>query len=146
MVVVFSFFILFIIWIGGTSLGQDEAARGECTLARWLGHEDELPLKPAKTPEPVKESAPEEIAPGIDRLVAAIRFSEDQQLRKNALEKRYEEGIVATTFVDAQEKPYTLVSGSNITALLQMIRHSADKKKRTAALSVLDQLGLVETL
>jgi hypothetical protein len=144
--VIVTFFILIIIWSAGTLIGQEEAERGECSLARWLGREAELPPKPVKTPAAVRESVPEDTLQEVDRLVAVIRFSDDRQLRKKALEKCSEKGIVATAYFDDQERSEMNVSGSKVDTLIRVIRHSPYRQQHGEAIDELNQLGLIEAL
>ena len=116
----------------------------ELRLAK--AREDRLPPIPARAPAIVKEGVSQEAASESNRLVAVVRFSEDQQLRKKLLEEHYEEAIVDLAFFGAQEIPETSLSGSKLEALLRTIRHSTDRRKRDAALDELDQLGLLGTL
>ena len=83
--------ILIAVWFFGTIWGQNQAARGDCSLARWLGHEDEL-LGPPAVPDKVhKAQAP---ANQLESLMNTIRFSKDPDLRAKALEKLSALGVV----------------------------------------------------
>jgi hypothetical protein len=142
----FAISILSLIWLFGTLWGQNQAARGECSLARWLGRADELPPKPAKAPMFEKESVLELSEFTRERLVEVIRFSDDQQLRKDVMQKYHEGSFVAQVFFDAQGTPETSASVPKIDVLLQTIRNSPNKQKRDAAFAELDRLGIVGML
>ena len=90
--VTFSFVpILLFVWVTGTTWGQNQASRGDCSLARWFGGEHELP-----GPAVVSDQVPKPPSPGnqLDTLVNTIRFSKDPDLRAKALEKLTALGVV----------------------------------------------------
>lgn len=70
--------VLIVIWLFGTLWGQRQAARGDCSLMRWFGHREALPV-----PEPVEESS-QIIEKDTDTLVATFRYSNDPQERRKA--------------------------------------------------------------
>lgn len=76
-------------WFFGTLFGQFQAARGDCSLMRWFGHEDEL--KALATETQVDEAA------GLDSdaMVDIIRFSRDSEERRKALKELDSLGMVA---------------------------------------------------
>lgn len=76
------------IYVLGNLWGQRQATRGDCSLMRWFGRAEALPL-----PEPV--AVPEE-APGVgpEALVETIRYSRDHEERKKALLELGELGMV----------------------------------------------------
>jgi hypothetical protein len=73
--------ILMGIWLFGTFWGENQAERGDCSLARWRGYEDELP-------------GPEESEEDVEGLVEIIRFSRDEEARGRALMKLEKLGLV----------------------------------------------------
>jgi len=80
--------ILIIIWLIGTIWGQRQAARGDCSLKRWFGQAEALPL-------PESELAPvRDIDKDPDALVDVIRFSHDPQQRRAALMELEKLGMV----------------------------------------------------
>lgn len=81
----FSVPILIFIWFFGTLIGQYQAKRGNCSLARLFGHADKLPGPPARSQEQTKE---------IEDLVELIRFSKNNNFRANALLRLKELGVV----------------------------------------------------
>jgi hypothetical protein len=71
--------LLIVVWFAGTMWGQRQAARGDCSLMRWAGHDEELlALQRAE-----REAEPGE--PDPDRLEEIIRYSRDPEERRNAL-------------------------------------------------------------
>ena len=71
--------LLIVVWFAGTMWGQRQAARGDCSLMRWAGHEEELSaLQRAE-----REAEPEE--PDPDHLEELIRYSRDPEVRRKAL-------------------------------------------------------------
>lgn len=70
--------ILIPIWFFGTLWGQNQAKRGDCSLARWFGRADELPGP----------------ALNVESMVKIIRYSRDPQERQKALMKLKELGMV----------------------------------------------------
>ena len=80
--------ILIVIWFFGTLWGQLQAARGDCSLMRWFGRGDMLPL-----PEPIEKSSQKTI-PNPDALVDLIRFSNNQDQRRRALLELEDLGMV----------------------------------------------------
>jgi hypothetical protein len=58
--------------------GQNQAKRGDCSLARWFGRADELPGP----------------ALNVESMVKIIRYSRDPQERQKALMKLKELGMV----------------------------------------------------
>ena len=83
--------ILIAVWFFGNIWGQNQAARGDCSLARWRGHEDELPGPPSVSDQVPKPPSPEN---QLEALVNTIRFSKDQELRAKALKKLTALGVV----------------------------------------------------
>jgi hypothetical protein len=67
------------IWFGGTLWGQLQAARGECSLMRWLGQGELLASLQRADPETQVE------AMDPDALVEIIRYSRDPKQRRAAL-------------------------------------------------------------
>jgi len=76
--------VLLISWLLGTLLAQHQATLGRCTLARWMGREDEVAvyqaLKAKRRPGSKKTAT---ATP--DRWVNVIRFSDDPEQRRQAL-------------------------------------------------------------
>ena len=70
--------VVIMVWLFGTLWGQNQAKRGDCSLARWFGHADELPCS----------------APDVESMVKIIRYSRDPEERKKALFKLEELGLV----------------------------------------------------
>ncbi len=79
---------LIAVWLFGTLLGQLQAARGGCSLARWAGRAGALP-PPEPTPKPVQASEP---SPAT--LVDVIRYSRDPRERLLALSELKKLGLV----------------------------------------------------
>ena len=71
--------VLILIWLFGTLWGQNQAERGDCSLARWFGRADEL----------LPGSAPD-----VKSMLNIIRYSRDPQERQKALFKLKELGMV----------------------------------------------------
>jgi hypothetical protein len=63
--------VLIAVWLFGTLWGQNQAARGDCSLMRWFGRAEALPVH-------VKSLDPE-------ALVDIIRYSRDPEERRKAL-------------------------------------------------------------
>ena len=70
--------VLILIWLFGTLWGQNQAERGDCSLARWFGRADELPGP----------------ALDVDSMLKIIRYSRDPEERHKALFKLKELGVV----------------------------------------------------
>lgn len=83
--------ILIAVWFFGNIWGQNQATRGDCSLARWYGREDELPGPPAVSDQVPKAQFS---ANQLEALVNTIRFSKDPELRAKALEKLSALGVV----------------------------------------------------
>jgi hypothetical protein len=75
---------LLLIWLGGNLWGQGEATNGDCSLARWFGHEDVLP-----GPEPEEGDDLD-----LGSLEDIVRFSDDPEERRQAISKLEELGFV----------------------------------------------------
>ena len=82
--------ILIIIWIFGTVWGQSQANSGKCSLARWLGHDLDIPPKPTKYPSE-RQIGQEKT---VEELIKVIRFSNDPSDRYKALKKLEDLGMV----------------------------------------------------
>jgi hypothetical protein len=76
------------VWFVGTLWGQIQAARGDCSLMRWLG-QGELLASLQRAPE--KDRAEE---PDAEALVEIIRSSRDPGERRNALATLERRGMV----------------------------------------------------
>ena len=96
---------LIVIWLLGTLVGQIQAKDGNCSLARWAGRADVLPVpKPTRTTKPVRTPirttkpppSPVEVPPASDpeALVDVIRFSQDPRARLLALYELRKLGLV----------------------------------------------------
>ncbi len=70
--------VLIPIWLFGTLWGQNQAKRGDCSLARWFDRADEMPG----------------LEPDVESMLKIIRYSRDPQERKKALFKLEELGLV----------------------------------------------------
>lgn len=80
--------LLLLVWLGGTIWGQNQARRGDSSLMRWAGHEEELwALQRAE-----KEADTEE--PDLGRLAEIIRYSSDPEARRKALSELEKLGMV----------------------------------------------------
>lgn len=84
--------ILIFVWLVATIWGQNQAKRGDCTLARWFGHAKELPGPPVVPREEITE--PTSIQDEIESLVKTLRFNPDKQARADALSKLTALGLV----------------------------------------------------
>lgn len=75
-------------WFFGTLFGQLQAAKGDCSLMRWYGHENELLTLASE-----KET---NLASGLDpdAMVDIIRFSRDPEERRNVLKELDRLGMV----------------------------------------------------
>jgi hypothetical protein len=82
------FSVLLLVWLFGTLLGQQQAARGDCSLARWAGRADVLPA-PEPTGKPVQATGPDPVA-----LIDIIRYSQNPQERSMALSELEKMGRV----------------------------------------------------
>lgn len=73
--------ILIIIWIVGTRWAEAQAARGDCSLLRWINHGDARTIL-----ESAKEEAEQlEVRKQVKALVGIIRFSRSSKQRSKAL-------------------------------------------------------------
>jgi hypothetical protein len=84
--------ILIVVWLVGTIWGQNQAIRGDCSLARWFGHADELPGPPVETQVETPEIISDEEE--IEFLVKTLRFNPDKEARTKALLKLDALGVV----------------------------------------------------
>ena len=80
--------ILILVWFGGTLWGQRQATRGECSLMRRFGLEEQLPA--------LQEAAPVLLAEEHDAqaLIEIVRFSRNPEERRAAVEELYRRGMV----------------------------------------------------
>ena len=88
--------VLIAVWFFGTLWGQIQAARGDCSLMRWLGRAEALP-SPERAAEPVQTAKlkPAQIAESDpEALVDIIRYSRDPQQRGKALWELEQRGMV----------------------------------------------------
>lgn len=76
------------VWFVGTLWGQIQAARGDCSLMRWLGHGELL----ASLQRAAEEDRAEE--PDAEALVEIIRSSRDPEERRQALATLEQRGMV----------------------------------------------------
>jgi hypothetical protein len=83
-----SILILISIWLFGTLWGQRQAARGDCSLARWSGRTNILPGPPPKV------EADHVVEQSNQELVDIVRFSCDPEKRQAALDQLSERGLV----------------------------------------------------
>jgi hypothetical protein len=79
---------LIVIWLGGTLWGQRQAIRGDCSLMRWFGQEEQL-LIPREA-----EGATQHKVQSVDALLEIIRFSRDLEERQSALAQLQRRGLV----------------------------------------------------
>ena len=79
---------LILVWFFGTLLGQRQAARGQCSLMRWLGR-DEAFLPPGRAEEPAQVAESD-----ADALVDIIRHSRDREERRRAVLELEKRGMV----------------------------------------------------
>lgn len=70
--------VVIMVWFFSTLWGQNQAKRGDCSLARWFSRADELPGS----------------APDVGSMVKIIRYSRDPQERHKALLKLKELDMV----------------------------------------------------
>jgi hypothetical protein len=84
--------ILIFVWLVGTIWGQNQAKRGNCTLARWYGHAIELPGPPSESQD--EKTSPTSTKDEIESLVKTLRFDPDTQARTDALLKLEALGVV----------------------------------------------------
>jgi hypothetical protein len=77
-----------VVWFGGTLWGQRQAARGDCSLARWFGQVELLSR--------MQEEDVEAPAGDLDAqaLVEIVRFSRDPAEREKAVEELTKRGMV----------------------------------------------------
>lgn len=80
--------VLIAVWFAGTLWGQTQIGRGDCSLMRWAGHEEELSALQRAEHEADTEE------PGLERLVEVIRSSGDPQERQKALSELERRGMV----------------------------------------------------
>jgi hypothetical protein len=83
-----SILLLLPIWFFGTLWGQRQAARGDCSLARWSGRTNILPGPPPKV------EADHVVEQSNQELVDIVRFSCDPEKRQAALDQLSERGLV----------------------------------------------------
>jgi len=143
----FAILLLIIIWLAGTLWGQGQAKRGDCSLARWLGHADVLP-----PPEPAdKPAAVEALDPRSAALLEAIRYSPDKAQRDLALRDLRaslppDSDLVVLAFKSRETSAQGSELRSRIAASLETIRANPDKRQREEALKFLEARGLVDNL
>ena len=77
-----------VVWFGGTLWGQLQAARGDCSLARWFGQEELL----VSIEEPDEEMQASEQS--AQALVEIVRSSRDPEERKQAIAELSRRGMV----------------------------------------------------
>jgi hypothetical protein len=76
------------VWFGGTLWGQLQAARGNCSLMRWLGQEALL----ASLQRADEEARPMDA--DVKALIATIRSSRDAEVRRRATAQLKKLGMV----------------------------------------------------
>lgn len=81
---------LLLLWFGGTLWGQRQAARGDCSLMRWLGQEE---LLSTLVEADMQIQARKQDA---QALVEILRFSRDSEERRGALAELERRGMVET--------------------------------------------------
>ncbi len=79
-----------VVWFGGTLWGQLQASRGKCSLARWFGQEELLPVVEKATVTVASQPKEQD----VKTLVEIIRFSRDPAERKRAVEELTKRGMV----------------------------------------------------
>jgi hypothetical protein len=80
--------ILILIWLLGNLWGQNQTARGDCSVMRWTGRANDLPGPPLDgEPEPEKRISPQD-------LVNTIRFSSDPVERHEPMKVLNKLGLV----------------------------------------------------
>ncbi len=77
-----------VVWFGGTLWGQLQAARGDCSLMRWVGQGVLLSTLRRGEAEEAAEAA------DTEALVEIIRFSRDPEERRRALATLERRGMV----------------------------------------------------
>ncbi len=79
-----------VVWFAGTLWGQLQASRGECSLARWFGQEELLPVVEEATVTVASQPREQD----VKTLVEIIRFSRDPAKRKWAVDELTKRGMV----------------------------------------------------
>ena len=86
-----AFLLNLLVWLIGNSTGLKQVKQGDCSLARWRKHEDDLPGPPAIV-EVVP--APQNIDWNTEELIYIIRSSQDENERQTALKNLTNMGLV----------------------------------------------------
>jgi len=86
-----SFWLNLLVWFIGTLIGQKQAKRGDCSLARWFKHEDDLPGPPDRVEVSTNLTAADW---NTEELLHIIRFSQDENERQAAVETLNNMGLV----------------------------------------------------
>lgn len=80
--------VLLLVWLAGTLWGQQQAARGDCSLMRWFGQGELLStLREADADIQLKEQ-------DAEALVEIIRFGRDPEERRSTLAELRRRGMV----------------------------------------------------
>jgi hypothetical protein len=142
-----SFLLLVAVWLFGTGQGQAQAARGECSLMRWMGQEALLPSDEmvSKEPATISESSPLPTAK-LKSSVNIIRHSPNQKRHRRALSELRQAGLAATTFGSYPEAGRSEQLNTEVDDLLEVIRQNPDSLLRREALEILRLRGLAEPL
>lgn len=96
---------LLLVWLFGTIWGRRQAARGDCSLMRWFGRDEALPMR-----RRAKEAAAQPATRlrrvvtgelglerlGADALVDMVRFHTDPDIRRRAVAELEKLGMVET--------------------------------------------------
>ena len=145
--VLISFVLLVVVWLFGTRWGQTQAARGECSLMRWMGQGVLLPRAEmlAEEAATVSKSGPLS-APRSKGPVNIIRHSPNQKRRRQALSELQQAGLAATSFGSYPEASQLEQLNTEVDDLLEVIRQNPDSLLRREALEILRLRGLAEPL
>lgn len=84
--------VLILIWLIGTIWGQNQAAKGDCSLMHWAGHGENLPIKTVAVS--TTNIPHDENTTHIEELVDIIRFNRNSEQRQTALAELETLGLV----------------------------------------------------
>jgi hypothetical protein len=135
--------LLIIIWLAGNMWSQNQAKRGDCSLARRFGHEEALP--PPEPKETPAAGAPDARA---QALVEVIR-SDPNKLRRTKVVRELhhmDPRLVAPTFEGANPPTQNEDTDQEIKTLVEVIRRNPDKIKRNIAVKTLADRGLTDLI
>ena len=87
---------LILIWLISTSIGQSQAARGDCTLMRWMGRSSDLAALPVEEKSGAEANLPALSTKKVNALVEIIRHETNPVRRAAALDELKNHGLVET--------------------------------------------------